>query len=130
MSILLEWHGYADDDNAATLGLGWDLALSSVDRAARDPESLRGPRPEEAIAELLPPAASSFFTAQFLNTAGGELQLDPGFAVILVTGGTGELAGAQVQRGDALVVPHAAGTVVAEGRLEAIVCRPPRSSGG
>jgi mannose-6-phosphate isomerase len=130
MSILLEWHGYADDDDAATLGLGWDLALSSVDRAARDPESLRGPRPEEAIAELLPPAASPFFTAQFINTAGGELQLDAGFAVILVTNGTGELAGVEVQRGDALVVPHAVGTVVAEGRLEAIVCRPPRSNGG
>jgi mannose-6-phosphate isomerase len=130
MSILLEWHGYADDDHAATLGLGWDLALSSVDRSARDPESLRGPRPNEAIAELLPPAAAPFFTAQSLDTAGGQLPLDAGFAVVLVTEGAGELAGEQVARGDALVVPHAAGEVEAEGELKAIVCRPPRSDGG
>jgi mannose-6-phosphate isomerase len=129
MSILLEWHGYADDDTAATLGLGWDLALSSVDRAARDAESLRGPRPSEPIAALLPPAASTFFIAQSLDSARGDLQLDAGFAVILVTGGTGEVAGVEVQRGDALVVPHAAGEVRVEGRLQAIACRPPRSDG-
>ena len=130
MSILLEWHGYADDDDAATLGLGWDLALSSVDRAARDPASLRGPRSEGSITELLPPAASPFFTAQSLDTSGGQVPLEAGFAVILVTDGTGELAGVEVQRGDALVVPHAAGTVIAEGQLKAIACRPPRRDGG
>ena len=130
MSILLEWHGFADDEAAATLGLGWDVALGSVERHARDATELRGPRPEAAVSELLPPAASPFFTAQSLNTAGGQVRLDAGFAVVLVTEGAGTLAGKQVTRGDALVVPHAAGEVSAAGELKAIACRPPRSNGG
>ena len=130
MSILLEWRGFADDEAAATLGLGWDVALGSVERHARDATELRGPRPEGAVSELLPPAASPFFTAQSLNAAGGQVRLDAGFAVVLVTEGAGTLAGKQVTRGDALVVPHAAGEVSAAGELEAIACRPPRSNGG
>ena len=130
MSILLEWRGFADDEAAATLGLGWDVALGSVERHARDATELRGPRPEGAVSELLPPAASPFFTAQSLNTAGGQVRLDAGFAVVLVTEGAGTLAGKQVTRGDALVVPHAAGEVSAAGELKAIACRPPRSNGG
>lgn len=130
MSILLEWRGFADDEVAATLGLGWDVALGSVERHARDATELRGPRPEGAVSELLPPAASPFFTAQSLDTAGGQVRLDAGFAVVLVTEGAGTLAGKQVTRGDALVVPHAAGEVSAAGELKAIACRPPRSNGG
>jgi mannose-6-phosphate isomerase len=125
MSILLEWHGYADDEAAATLGLGWDTALRSVERTARDARALRGPRAQGALTELLPPAANRFFTAQSLAPAGGETQIDAGFAVALVTQGAGTLAGVEVSRGDALVVPHAAGAVSAEGELRAIVCRPP-----
>ena len=56
LSILLEWEGFGiDDEQAATLGLGWDVALASVERAARDAEALRGVRADGAVAELLPP---------------------------------------------------------------------------
>ena len=45
LSILLEWDGFGiADEQAATLGLGWDVALASVERSARDPSPLRGPR--------------------------------------------------------------------------------------
>jgi mannose-6-phosphate isomerase len=126
LSVLLEWDGFGiDDEQAATLGLGWDLALRSVERGARDAERLRGPRATGALAELLPPAAAPFFGAERVVTTGGPVQLRAGFAVVLVLEGTGTLAGLDVARGDAILVPHAAGLVTADGALTAIACRPP-----
>jgi mannose-6-phosphate isomerase len=53
------------------------------------------------------------------------VRLEPGFAVILVIDGSGTIGGLDVARGAAVLVPHAAGAVAAEGDLTAIVCRPP-----
>jgi len=125
MSVLVEWHGFAEDEDEATLGMGWDTALRSVDRDAIDATKLRGPRPDGAIGELLPPEASAFFTAQRVAPAGGVVGLEPGFAVAVVLDGTGRIGELEVERGDALLVPYAAGPVTAEGDLTAIVCRPP-----
>jgi mannose-6-phosphate isomerase len=127
MSILLEWDGFGiEDEDEATLGLGWDTALGCVELAARDAAPLRGPRTDGAVAELLPRAASSFFTAQRIAPAGDTTQLEAGFAVIVVIDGAGQIAGLDVQRGDAILVPHAAGAVTAAGELTAIACRPPK----
>jgi mannose-6-phosphate isomerase len=126
MSVLLEWDGFGiEDETEATLGLGWDTALGCVELAARDAAPLRGQRADGAVAELLPAMASSFFTAQRVAPAGGALQLEAGFAVIVVTDGSGTLGELDVERGAAVLVPHAAGAVTAEGELTAIVCRPP-----
>jgi mannose-6-phosphate isomerase len=127
LSILLEWDGFGiADERAATLGLGWDIALSSVERGARDPAPLRGPHATGSIVELLPEAAAAFFTAQRVAPGGGSLELPAGFAVVLVTEGSGSFAGLDVSRGDALLVPHAAGPVSVDGDLVAIVSRPPQ----
>jgi mannose-6-phosphate isomerase len=129
LSIMLEWDGFAiDDEQAATLGLGWDLALASVETIARDPSVLRGPQGDGALTELLPPAAARFFTAQRIAPGGGSVQLPAGFAVAIVVEGAGTLAGLDVNRGDALLVPHAAGPVHADGDLVAIVSRPPEAT--
>jgi mannose-6-phosphate isomerase len=126
LSILLEWDGFGiADETAATLGLGWDTALRSVERARRDAAALRGRHEDGAVFELLPPAAARFFTAQRIAPAGATEPLKAGFAVIVVLEGAGAVAGLDVGRGDALIVPHAAGDVTAEGDLVAIVCRPP-----
>jgi mannose-6-phosphate isomerase len=126
LSIMLEWHGFAiDDERAATLGLGWDVALASVERTARDAQPLRGQHADGAVAELLPEAAAAFFTAQRVAPGGGSVDLPAGFAVVLVVEGAGTFAGLDVSRGDALLVPHAAGPVHADGDLVAISCRPP-----
>jgi mannose-6-phosphate isomerase len=126
MSVLLEWDGFGiEDETEATLGLGWETALGCVELAARDAAPLRGERGDGAVAELLPAMASSFFTAQRVAPAGGALQLEPGFAVIVVTDGSGTIGELDVERGAAVLVPHAAGAVTAEGELTAIVCRPP-----
>jgi mannose-6-phosphate isomerase len=126
MSVLLEWDGFGiEDEDEATLGLGWDTALACVDRSAGDGSQPRGPSPQGAIAELLPPAASPFFTAQRVAPGGGAVELAQGFAVIVVTEGAGRIAELDVERGAALLMPHATGAVTAEGELTAIVCRPP-----
>jgi mannose-6-phosphate isomerase len=96
-----------------------------VELAARDAAPLRGPRTDAAVAELLPAAASSFFTAQRIAPASDATQLEAGFAVIVVIDGAGQIAGLDVRRGDAILVPHAAGAVTAAGELTAIACRPP-----
>jgi mannose-6-phosphate isomerase len=127
LSVLLEWDGFGiDDEQAATLGLGWDVALDSVERGARDPAPLLGPRGGGGVAELLPEAAGAFFTAQRIAPRGGSSQLPTGFTVVLVLEGAGTLAGLDVSRGDAVLVPHAAGPVSVDGNLVAISCRPPQ----
>jgi mannose-6-phosphate isomerase len=126
LSILLEWDGFGiADERAATLGLGWDVALASVERAARDVQGLRGARTDGTVAELLPAAAARFFRAQRIAPAGGSVQLPAGLAVVVVIDGAGSLADLEVTRGDAVLVPHAAGPVRADGDLVAIACRPP-----
>ena len=126
LSVLLEWDGFGiDDEQAATLGLGWDVALASVERTARDPSALLGPAGDGAVAELLPAAAHAFFSAQRVAPGGGSVELPAGFAVVIVVEGSGTLAGLEVTRGDALLVPHAAGPIRAGGDLVALVCRPP-----
>jgi mannose-6-phosphate isomerase len=127
LSVLLEWDGFGiADEHAATLGLGWDVALGSVERGARDAAPLRGAHPDGTVAQLLPEAAAAFFTAQRVAPGGGSVELPAGFAVVLVTRGSGSFAGLDVSRGDALLVPHAAGRVVVDGDLVAIVSRPPQ----
>jgi mannose-6-phosphate isomerase len=127
LSVLLEWDGFGiDDEQAATLGLGWEVALQSVERAARDPAPLRGPRANGPVTELLPPSASAFFTAQRIVPAGACAHLDRGFAVVIVIEGAGTIAGFDVARGDAVLVPHAAGRLIVDGDLVAIACRPPK----
>ena len=129
LSILLEWDGFGIETEAqATLGLGWERALSSVERSARDAQALRGPRAGGTLDELLPAAAAPFFSAQRIAPNGGSVTLPAGFAVVIVVDGAGTLAGLDVTRGDALLVPHAAGPVSAGGDLVAIACRPPRVS--
>jgi mannose-6-phosphate isomerase len=131
MSVMLEWEGHGIDGEAdATLGLGWDVALECVERAARDPRGLAGPAPDGAVARLLPAAADPFFRALRLRSALGPVRLEPGFAVLVALDGAGSLhpqAGepVQVERGATVVVPHAAGAVEVSGDLEALACLPP-----
>jgi mannose-6-phosphate isomerase len=128
MSVLLEWDGFGiEDETEATLGLGWDTALGCVELAARDAAPLRGQHADGAVAELLPTMASSFFSAQRVAPAGGPVRLEAGFAVVVVIDGSGTIGELDVERGVAVLVPHAAGAVTVQGELTAIVCRPPEA---
>jgi mannose-6-phosphate isomerase len=129
MSVLLEWDGFGiDGEEEATLGLGWETALACVERGARDPGPLAGPEPAGPVASLLPSAADPFFRAERL-APDPVAELAPGFAVLIALEGAGTLRAdggtLEIERGDAVLVPFAAGAVRVEGELVAIACRPP-----
>jgi mannose-6-phosphate isomerase len=128
LSVLLEWDGFGiADDDEATLGLGWDVAIACVQLAARDARALRGPAPDGALSELLPADARAFFRAHRIAPGGATTPLGQGFAVIVVLEGEGSIGGVAVRRGDAVLVPHGAGEVAAAGALVAVSCRPPEA---
>jgi mannose-6-phosphate isomerase len=138
MSVLLEWDGFGiEDDDEATLGLGWERALRCVDRAALDPATLRGPDPAAngPVARLLPPAADRFFRAERLAPRScAPAELAPGFAILVLTDGAGSLRPEHgepldLRRGDTVLVPWDAGAFALEGELVAIACRPPADGG-
>jgi mannose-6-phosphate isomerase len=136
LSILLEWAGFAiDGPQQGHLGLGFDLAYQAVrydalDGAELDRLVVAGDQPKAAgLASLMPPAADPFFRAHHLRSTQASAAVEPGFSVVLVTGGIGHLvSGAErleVWHGNAIVVPWGAGEWHLAGEIDAVVCRPP-----
>jgi mannose-6-phosphate isomerase len=115
-SVLLEYQDFGLADGH--LGLGYELALSCVDRSAWDAGRLAGLRGGE---QLLPAAADEFFTAR--RVRGGD-RLAAGFGVLVVVAGEGRLLGERddrpLRRGDTLLVPYAGGPLRLDGPAEAI----------
>ncbi len=132
LSLLLEYSGYAvDGPRDGHLGIGFEAALRCVRHDAVPPhevDALCGRWDDERI---FPPAADGFFRA---DRFAGDLDtvLGPGFAVLVVTGGSGRLEwpggeGLDVGSGSTVLVPFGAGTVRVRGRLDLVRCRPPRT---
>jgi mannose-6-phosphate isomerase len=119
-SVLLEHEGFGLA--GGHLGLGYDLALTCVDRSAWSTariDTLRG------AGSLLPEAADPFFRARRLR--GGD-PVPRGFAVAVVIGGHGRLVGEHddlpAVRGDTLLIPYAAGPLRLRGEAEVIHLSP------
>ena len=143
LSILLEWAGFAiDGKSLGHLGLGFQTALGAVDRGGwslGEIEDLRGARAGDA-GDLLPDAAEFFR----VERSQGGVEWEPGYAVLVVVAGQGELVrqvggvgeldnpdrgeGMPLRAGQTVVVPFAAGPCRVEGGedLEVLRCRPPR----
>jgi mannose-6-phosphate isomerase len=133
LSILMEWRGFAiDGERDGHLGLGFDLALEaadltswSADRVGSLVEHSRGTGP------VLPAAAAEFFR---VDRIGGGHHLEAGFGVLVVTAGQGQLratgggTGTTAAAGQTFLVPFAAGTVLLEGDVDALWCRPPQAA--
>src|SRR5262249_13616622 len=133
-SVLLEWRGLPVDLADVTLGLPLDEALGCVGRRAYGPErlaALRGQqlgsrRLETTIGPLLPEEADPFFVAERVRAPG---RLSPGYGVLIVTGGSGAVAGESgtpvpVRRGSTVLIPHAAGACALTGDFLAVRARP------
>ena len=136
-SVLLEWQGFLPDGaGSGDLGLGYELVLSSVDRSGWDSERLAGVRrgggPAGAagrVTALLPEQADPFFRAERLRPR-GTLELPPGYAVWVVTSGSGTLRpehGGELAltAGMTVLVPHASGAASLSGDIEVVRCLPP-----
>lgn len=126
LSILAEWTGFAiDGARDGHLGLGFDTALTAVDRRAwtvGEIEALRGARSGE-VGDLLPRAAEFFR----VERATGSGRWDAGFAVLVVTAGAGTVGELAVRRGSTVLVPWAAGELpfAGDAEFEVLRCRPP-----
>jgi mannose-6-phosphate isomerase len=125
LSISIEWTGFELTPDDARLGLDWDTALGALDRSAWDDERLaaltRGGKDS-----LLGSAADPYFRADAIE---GGAQLDQGFTILVGTDGAGTLEtdrGGEMPftRGDAVLIPHAAGAGELRGEVAAIRSRP------
>ncbi|TXR55617.1 carbohydrate kinase [Quadrisphaera setariae] len=133
LSVLVEWDGFAIDGAAAGhLGLGFETALTAVDRRGLARDAVEGLVQSDATAlgPLLPGAGAFFRADRVRGGGGGAHGWEAGFAVVVAVAGAGQLAtatGAEVrlERGSTVLVPHAAGPVTVEGDVELVVCRPP-----
>lgn len=121
-SVLLEWEGFPLGPQDATLGLPFADALGCVDRRAVTPARLEALRGASA---LLPDEARAFFVAE---RVGGGDAVPAGFGVLIVTSGSGQLAGEwgalPLDRGATVVVPFAAGPSQLSGDVAGIYSRP------
>jgi len=132
LSALLEWEGFAvDGERDGHLGLGFPTVLDALRLDPLDDDELTalvrapgltGGDPRSLLAER----ADGYFRAELLPREG---EVGPGFAVVLVLDGSGEVrtergGSLAVERGAALVVPWSAGRWDAPG-VELVACRPP-----
>jgi mannose-6-phosphate isomerase len=120
-SVLMEWKGLGVAEADAHLGVGWEPALSALDREAFDDARLAAVRGPGAGRRLLPEAADPYFRAE--RVTGGDT-LDAGFSILVAVAGHGTLGERPLRRGDTVLVPHAAGPCTLAGDVEAIRCRP------
>lgn len=140
-SVLLEWDGFDVDGRAeGHLGLGFDTALDAVRtdavsaadldglvlRACTRREHTRSPGGPRA---LLPGAADPYFRAWAVDGTEHPATVPAAFSVIVTTRGQGSVRWAgdsmTITRGDALVVPHAAGPLTFGTGIDAVVAQPP-----
>ncbi len=132
LSALLEWEGFAVDGiKDGHLGLGFETV---TDALKLDPlsdtefESLitHTTFSGGSMRTVLPLKSDGYFRA---HLAPGSGELPPGFAIVLVLDGSGEITFASaptmaITKGDAVVIPFSAGAYSISGP-NAIICRPP-----
>jgi mannose-6-phosphate isomerase len=134
-SVLLEWEGFAIDGRRdGHLELGFDVALECVDRSGWGRAELerlrgragRGARP--GVERLLPDEADPFFRAERLRPD-PVAAVEAAFSILVVVGGSGRLETAggalDLDRGDTVLVPFAAGPGEVRGEVEVVRCLPP-----
>lgn len=135
LSLTLEWRDFLSTPEQAHLGIGFDTALEALDTSAWDGERLAGlinhtAEVEGAVVPLLTRAAERYFRADALRPA-PTLTLDPGFTVLIVLAGSGELrtehgGACELTAGETFVVPHGAGQAELSGTtLNVLRARPP-----
>jgi mannose-6-phosphate isomerase len=138
-SILAEHGRFGLDATGATLGMGWETAHGAFDLSSWAGERAAGLRPRPAVLRddadarvqrLFAESTGEFFQALRVRVF-GRYELPPGFAVLVVESGAGELRceadRRQVRKGETWVVPHDAGTLTISGDVRLLVCLPPEA---
>jgi mannose-6-phosphate isomerase len=138
LSVLLEWDGFGVDGRVdGHLGLGFDVALDAVRRDALGASELDALVRRHTVGENapgtarspLPPSADPYFRAWSIDAGDTAVTVPASFSVVVVTEGAGALqwtgGTAPAERGDAFVVPHAAGPVTITAGVDAVIAQPP-----
>jgi mannose-6-phosphate isomerase len=134
-SILLEWSVTTSTREDSHLDLGFESVMSAVStkalgRAELDRLVVRNDLTARAaeLVNLLPAAADPYFRLRYAAPeAGAAVAVDPGFAVVLATGGAGSLVGdgeVPFASGDVFAVPSAFGPWEVRGSGSVLVSRP------
>ncbi|UFU08016.1 class I mannose-6-phosphate isomerase [Ruania halotolerans] len=135
-SLMLEWKGYPiDGPNDGHLGIGYDLALQAMERRARTRQEIAElVRPAGFGPSVFPAAADPYFRLG-RERVQGEIQVEAGFAVVIVLSGQVAVTGRDsadgrvtLKRGATAVAPHAAGELSITGEGEVLICRPPAAT--
>ena len=135
LSILLEWDGFAvDGDKDGHLHLGFDSALDALRLSPlNENESAQVVSKFDAEADsphsIFQSVADPFFRADYLP--GNGEKTEAGFGIFLCLSGAGALQfensdQLSVSIGDAIVIPHSAGSFHING-CAGILCRPPEA---
>ena len=139
-SVHAEYAAFGLDEQQATLGLGWPLAIASVDRSGYDVSRLAElvPQPQTIkqdrhgrVTRLFGEESGEFFQAlrAFVE---GPRELPESFVIMVVEAGLGTLeAGGEVHKvngGETWILPFAAGPARIDGSLRVIVCPPPEAA--
>jgi len=133
LSILLEWDGFAvDGDKDGHLNLGFDVALDALRLSPlRKEEEIeiisRYESGSKSSTSIFKSVADPFFRADYLT--GDDKKVEAGFGIFLCLTGDGELVfenseNIKVSRGDAVVIPFAAGSFTVN-YCGGILSRPP-----
>jgi len=132
LSALLEWEGFAVDGiKDGHLGLGFEKVTDALKLDPLTDSEFTSLIAKNVLSggnlrSILPIKADGYFRAHLAPQSG---DFEAGFAIALVLNGSGKITFENapemaINQGDALVIPHAAGTYSISG-ANVIVCRPP-----
>jgi mannose-6-phosphate isomerase len=137
MSVVIEWRYAGVEQDEANLKLGWQTILPPADIDAGVPIHIAAePGPADASTQkrLLPPEADAYFRANLLTIhASKPLELEPQFSIVIGTGGALTISGdahepLTLSKGEAALIPFAAGRTTVSGEGTAIRCLPPSAT--
>jgi mannose-6-phosphate isomerase len=135
-SILLEWEGFAvDGKKDGHLNLGFDLALQALDLNALKKEEVEKlvvstENDSSLMRSMLPVQAEPYFRSHLIRPKNAAIEFAPGFAILLVTKGTGVIhtekqGNFDTTSGDAFIIPFESGSWSVSGDIEVLLSRPP-----
>lgn len=134
-SILLEWSVTTSGREDAHLGLGFDAVMPAVSHERLDAERLASLRTHvdlgtraDTLTSCLAVGADSFFRLDLAAPSSAPVQVERGFAAVLVLAGRGTLAwegsDLTLKSGDVLAVPAGLGGWTVDGDVSLLVARP------
>ncbi|CAK7213485.1 hypothetical protein SBRCBS47491_001816 [Sporothrix bragantina] len=139
LSVLLEWKGFAIDGvNKGHLSVGWDTALTAVDRVGRSRKDIEkllvlpGDHVVSSTSEsVLASSSNPYFRLEHVAVAEGQQQsIEQGFSVIVVLDGEVTLSSAvaesvQANKCNTILVAFADGSLTLSGVGKMLIARPP-----